>query len=326
MNMHRHLYTSAPVGLALALVLLTTTHELPADQAPPTVRGERVVIIAQGASGSEEYAGNFIEAVAQWTAAAHQGEAQPLPVQTREALQQAIEAALEAKPDELWVVLIGHGTFDGRSARFALTGPDITSDDLAAWLQPWEGDLVVVNSSSASAPFLPALAGPNRVIITATKSGHEVFYSRFGTYLATALLSPEADLNKDEQVSVLEAFLLAADQTAEFFTKEGRLATEHAIIDDNGDGKGTPAEWFEGLRAVKQATDAEADGLLARNVHLVPNDLDRSLSPEVRKRRNALELEAELLRSKRQELGDDAYYERLEAIFVEIAKIYQIDS
>lgn len=307
-------------GLVLCLGLTASLHAEPADES------ERLVIIAEGAPGSEEFAARFKTSAETWESAALLGEARPMRVTSREALQDAIKLAIENQPSELWVVFIGHGTFDGRTARFALTGPDVSEEEVTEWLEPWKGDLAFINATSASAPFLPALSGPNRVIVSATKSGHEVFYSRFGQFLTESLVGMEADLNKDEQVSLLEAFLLASDKTAEFFEKEARLATEHAIIDDNGDGKGTPAEWFEGLRATRKAKDAEPDGLVARNLHLVPNDLDRSLSPEVRKRRNELELKAESLREKRDQMGDDAYYSELEAIFLEIAKIYEQDS
>src|SRR5262249_60020204 len=51
-------------------------------------------------------------------------------------------------------------------------------------------------------------------------------------------------------------------RVAEFYEAEGRLATEHALLDDNGDGLGTPADWFRSVRAVKKVADgASADGL-----------------------------------------------------------------
>jgi hypothetical protein len=33
---------------------------------------------------------------------------------------------------------------------------------------------------------------------------------------------------------------------AEFYEADGRLATEHALLDDNGDSLGTPADFFRG--------------------------------------------------------------------------------
>ena len=43
-----------------------------------------------------------------------------------------------------------------------------------------------------------------------------------------------------EEAGALEAFLFASRKTTEFYKAENRLATEHALIEDNGDGLGTP--------------------------------------------------------------------------------------
>src|SRR5690606_20384527 len=106
-----------------------------------------------------------------------------------------------------------------------------------------------------------------------------------------------------------EAFLSASHRTAEFYKTEGRLATEHALIDDNGDGLGTPADWFRGVRAVKKSeNDAPVDGQRAHQFHLVRSLAEQQLSADVRARRDALELEVAQLRDKKQDMPEDAYY------------------
>ncbi len=286
---------------------------------------KRELLVVVGAEGSLEFAAPFAEAATLWVQAAETaGDVKATLVRNRNALKSALEQKLAQPPPELWIVMIGHGTFDGRAAKFNVEGEDFSAAELGEWLKPWKtGELVVINTASASAPFIPALKGPNRTVITATKSGAEVNLTRFGGFLTKALLSRDADLNKDSQVSVLEAFLLASSHTAEFYEKERRLATEMALIDDNGDGKGTRGDWFAGLRVTRKVgEEAIPDGRRARNVHLIPGEMDRQLTAEARQRRNALELKAEDLREKRGELGDAEYYRRLEAIFVEIARIY----
>ena len=89
--------------------------------------------------------------------------------------------------EELWLVLLGHGTFDGKVAKFNLRGPDFSADELASWLQPFKRPLAVIDCSSCSAPFLPKLSAPGRVIITATRSGNEENYARFGQYISEAI-------------------------------------------------------------------------------------------------------------------------------------------
>jgi len=221
-------------------------------------------------------------------------------------------------------VLIGHGTFDGKQAKFNLRGPDVSASALALWLRPFRRPLVVINTAAASAPFLNQLSASNRVIITATRSGHELNYARFGHYLALSLTDPQADLDKDGQVSLLEAFLAASHQTAEFYKMQGRLQTEHALLDDNGDGLGTPADWFHGLRAVKKPKDdAGLDGLLARQLCLVPAEFERALPPEQRARRDELERAVLMHREKKSKMAEEEYYQQLEKLLLELARLYE---
>ncbi len=240
----------------------------------------------------------------------------------------AIKASLarETKdgPAQLWIVLIGHGTFDGKEAKFNLRGPDVSASELAAWLKPFRRPMAVIDTSSCSAPFLNALSGTNRVIITATRSGHEQNYTRFGNYLARAIRDPAADLDKDGQVSLLEAFLMASHRTAEFYKAESRLATEHALLDDNGDGLGTPADWFRGVRAIKKAKEqTSVDGLLAAQFCIAPGGTEATLSVQQRAQRDALERAVYLHREKKQSMPEDEYYKELERLLLELGKWYE---
>jgi hypothetical protein len=234
------------------------------------------------------------------------------------------EVALGEQGEELWLVFIGHGTFDGHSAKFNLRGPDISADDLAAALKPCKRPLAVIQCASASGPFLNALSAPGRVIITATKSGYEVNATRFGNYFARAVADPAADLDKDGQTSLLEAFLMASRQVDDFYTEAGRMATEHALLDDNGDGLGTPADWFKGVRAFKKAADGKSvDGVRAQQMFLVRSATEQELSPELRARRDELESQLSALRDRKNQMKEDDYYNQLEKILVEMAKLYE---
>jgi hypothetical protein len=137
------------------------------------------------------------------------------------------------------------------------------------------------------------------------------------------IADPSADLDKDGQTSLLEAFLSASRQTAEFYSSASRLATEHALLDDNGDGLGTPADFFSGVRAVRSAKEGAAlDGMRAHQVHLTPSIQERELSDEQRARRDELERQIEALRAAKSQLTEDEYYRRLEVLLVELARIY----
>ena len=224
----------------------------------------------------------------------------------------------------LWLVLIGHGTFDGRTAKFNLRGPDLSASDLAEWLKPLHRPIAVIDSTSSSAPFLKELSAPGRIVITATKSGFEQNYARFGQYFANAIVDPNADLDKDGQTSLLEAFLSASHAVGQFYAGAGRLTTEHALLDDNGDGLGTPAEWFRGIRPVQRARDGAAlDGYRAHQLHLLSSPIEAALPPELRARRDQLELQVMDLRDSKAKLSEDEYFSKLESLLREIAQIYE---
>jgi len=317
----------------MVFLLLLTAFSAFASQTVPG--DQRTVLIVVGAPGGAEFGSNFVHQATLWQSACERAACRSITIgleisaQTNDLglLEQALAAEDKTTPAELWLVLIGHGTFDGKEARFNLRGPDLSASDLALWLQPFHRPLALINTASSSAPFLNKLSATNRVIITATRSGHEQNYTRFGQYFAESIANPKADLDKDGQVSLLEAFLMASRQVAEFYKAEGRLASEHALLDDNGDGLGTPADWFRGLRAIKKPKEnAAMDGLLARQFHLIRSDAEAKLTDEQRARRDALEHEVLLYREKKSQLPEDEYYRELEKLLLPLARSYELNS
>jgi hypothetical protein len=285
-----------------------------------------------GAAGDTEYGQVFEGSARRWHEAACRSRAKIITIglqagavtNDHHELQQALDAEPKDGANPLWLVLIGHGTFDGKDAKFNLRGADLPASELAAWLQPFRRPLTVINTASASAPFLSALSAPTRIVITATRSGAEQNFTRFGQYLAEAIADPAADLDHDGQTSLLEAFLKTAHDVAEFYRKENRLATEHPLLDDNGDAQGTPPDWFRGARAIKKAKDgATADGLRAHQWHLVPSERERQLAPSLRSQRDALEASLSQLREDKAQRPSAEYYQRLEQLLLELARVYE---
>lgn len=290
------------------------------------------VIVVAGAPGEDEYGAAFTQQVETWGKVCAQAGAKKIAIgldssgtaPDRDLLKQALEAEAKEGTNELWLILIGHGTFDGKEAKFNLRGPDLASTELLEWLKPFRRPLAVIDASSASAPFLVRLTAPGRVIVTSTRSGHEQNYARFGQFFAEAIADPKSDLDKDGQVSLLEAFLSGSQRTAEFYKTQGRLATEHAILDDNGDGLGTPGDWFHGVRAFKRAKDgATLDGLRAQQFHLVRSAVELQLSPEARTRRGEIELKISRLRDAKAKVPEATYYAELEKLLLELAALYE---
>jgi hypothetical protein len=161
---------------------------------------------------------------------------------TKEEIDKALGAlaAAAGEDDPVFIVLIGHGTFDGKVAKFNLPGPDMTPADFAVLLKRFASKKIVfVNTTSASGPFVEALAGPGRTIVTATRTGAERFSTLFGGYFVDALASDAADADKNRRVSVLEAFNAAKTDVTRAYEKQGIMITEHALLEDGGDGEGS---------------------------------------------------------------------------------------
>jgi hypothetical protein len=306
------------------------------NDTPPAAAGadRPTVIVVMGAEGAPEYAQEFGKSADGWADAAKRGSARFVQIgrdesaatatTDKERLKALLDEEMKNQTQPLWLVFIGHGTSNGQEAKFNLRGPDVSDHELAQWLAPCHRPLAFIDCSSASAPFLNRLSGPGRVIITATQSGQEIQFSRFGDYLSAAIADPAADLDKDGQTSLLEAFLAASHQVDEFFKQDGRIVTEHALLDDNGDGKGIAANWFQGLRATQAAKDGVAlDGARAHQWHLVLSAAEQAMPPELRVRRDELELKIETLRSRKSSLPEADYYAQLDELFLQLAKLYQ---
>ena len=313
----------------LILILLFGLANSGLDAADFNATKNRRVLVVAGAGGEVEYAQLF----ADWSetlAKAFEGNAAELvhlsngPEETgaRKTIEAKLKLWAEAKGDEIWILLVGHGTFDGKEAKFNLVGDDVSDKEFQYWLKPHEGPLVFINTSSCSAPFIKALSGPNRVVATATKSGYEQNFCRFGGYMAAALGQAEADLDKDGAVSVLEAFLIASRKVGEYYRENDRLVSENALLDDNGDGRGTPADWFRGVRIEKKAKgNSNADGLLSRLVFPVVSAAEKEIPEPLRKKRAEVESKIETMRSLKKTLEADIYYRDLEKLFLDLARV-----
>lgn len=205
---------------------------------------------------------------------------------TRDEIEKALAGFAKAATaeDVVYVVLFGHGSYDGQTARFNLPGRDMTPADFNALLRKVPGRVVFVNTSSSSGPFIEELSGPGRAIITATRSGAEQFTTLFGGYFVEAFSTESADADKNGRISMLEAFQYARAEVARAYEREGLLATEHAMLDDNGDkaGSQTPsATAADGKLAAGLSLGSAADAAplpadpKLRALHLERRDLER---------------------------------------------------
>lgn len=237
--------------------------------------------------------------------------------------------------DLVLVALFGHGSARGDEVRINLPGPDLSAGELATLLEPLsDRRVVVVNAASASGGFVAPLSAPGRVVITATRSTRENQATRFGGYFVDALSGDGADTDKDGRVSMLEAFEFARLEVARSYSEAGHLPTEHALLDDDGDGRGTlepTARPGAGAAAGAGGDDAPSDGRLAATLALAPAPAgavgeavagpaaDTALGG-LRAEQARLESELDALRARRDSMSEDAYQAELEALLLEIAR------
>lgn len=241
---------------------------------------------------------------------------------TKENIESALRdlAGRARARDEVLVLLIGHGSFQGEESRMSLPGPDMTAQDFAAALSllPTQS-VALVNTTSASGDFIEVLSGERRTIITATRSPFERNETVFCHYFVEAFTEDVADVDHDERLSLFEAFEYARHEVARYYERENRLLTEHAVLDDNGDGVGSSEpdpETSDGTLAALFRFDTNAS-VVAEVV-----ETDPELAALYRRQR-LLQDSLATLRSSREEMESAVYEETLERLLLDLARTAQ---
>jgi hypothetical protein len=226
---------------------------------------------------------------------------------------------LAASPDDrVMLVLIGHGSGSGATSRINISGPDLTAAELARELAPLAPrTIAVVNAASAGGDFAKVLAGENRIVITATASSQERNETIFAEHFVAAFAGDAADADKDDRISLLEAYRYAQREVVRVYERDNRLLTEHARLEDDGDGRGTAAPDGE-----------QGDGMLARRFAFgggavaVRAESDTVLAALLRER-GTLERKIEVLRARKDSMETATYERELEALLVRLAEVNQ---
>jgi hypothetical protein len=314
----------------LACVVCAQNRPASAEEKLAPVDPNKFALIVNGAGGEPAYAKQFEEWTAQLNSVLSEKlgfdskqvrvlTEKPADATTARATAEEVKRAFTALKSQLdannvlFVFLIGHGSFDGKESKFNLVGPDLSASEYNALLSSLPTRRVVVfNMASASGEFIKSLAAKGRIVITATRNGQETNATRFAGFFISALNATDADTDQDGHTSVLEAFVYANRLTADFYKRAGRLATEHALLDDNGDGVG-----HEKVEA--------GEGLLARATYLDSLSGDEAAASaatgKLLKERARLEGEIEQLIARKTNMPEAEYEVTLERLFIELAKV-----
>lgn len=267
---------------------------------------DSAVVIVQGLGGNETYRAAFNEQVGAIADAVR--TLSPLPElrvfsedeSSREAVLEHL-AALAGRlsdDDQLYLYLIGHGSYDDEEYKFNIPGPDLTGTDIREALDRIPSRYqVVVNTSSASGAAAETWQADDRVVIAATRSGSERHATRFGEHFVAALDDPSADVDKNRIVSAQEAFNFADRRVADYFESNGILPTEHARLDGELANRFTLARLGESRP--------------------VPGD---SRMDELIEARDTVAARLESLRLSRSELTPDEYQSELLNAMLELAE------
>src|SRR5688572_27294508 len=210
--------------------------------------------------------------------------------------------------DRAAIYLIGHGSFDGTDYKFNIPGPDISAADIKDVLEKLPGqNHFLVNTSSTSGAMVEALVGEDKdaqpekyIVIAATRNGVERNATHFGRFFVEALTSTEADLNKNNTISVQEAFDYADRGVTAYFESEGKLATEHPQL--RGDG----AAQFSLARLSNQTIENVSEG---------------SLLSQLLQERQELDAKIEDLQLRRAEFSNTDYIQQLQALVLQSAEL-----
>ena len=216
--------------------------------------------------------------------------------------------------DFLAVYMIGHGTFSDQDYKFNIPGPDITASALAALLDKIPAQQAIINMTSASGGSAAVLQRPKRVVITATKAGSEKNATAFPRYFIEALRDLNADTDRNDVITALEAFRYAEGKTTKFYEEVKRLSTEHALLEDTGKGDGVKAPSVE-----------NGQGLIAGRFGLLHTGAAVAMAKDPEKQqllkhKEEIEQQIDDLKYRKASLREQEYRQQLSKFLLDLAK------
>ena len=154
-------------------------------------------------------------------------------------LHKAVAAA--TSDQDVWLIFEGHSNPTSNGANFNLAGPDVSARELREIFAATRRDahLVIIFTTSSSGRFMRWIAGPGRLVVTATQEDEDDNETEFPEVLAGVLEDAASDQNHDGKLSLLEIFNACNAGVKAVYDAGGFMQRERAMLDGNGDGRGT---------------------------------------------------------------------------------------
>ena len=276
----------------------------------PAKAADDFLILVSGLGGDPDFQESFDEQAAQLHEAALSlgiDDSRAILLTGEDASKENILNRLSnlntSNEDLVQLHLIGHGSFDGNQYKFNIPGPDITAVELREALDSITAAQMIAVMTSASGAAMERLRADNRLVITATKSGLQKNASVFSRYWAEGASRSQADLNKNEIVSIAELYAYATEGVTNYYESEGLIASEASLFEGQ---ENLDPDLFNIARVGKLANtslSANAEALIAERANV--------------------EVRLSELSERRQTLTDDQYFAELQDLMLELGLLQQ---
>jgi hypothetical protein len=221
-----------------------------------------------------------------------------------------LKKQIKPQQDNFLLILIGHGSFD-TDYKLNIMGADLAGKEYSALIDSLSPNrTIIVSSTASSGGLFETMAGKNRLIIAASRSGEKedtIFYEHF----LAGLKGVAADEDKDKKVSVWEAFKYATAGVERVYKEKTLLLTEHAGLSAAG-----------GPQVASSVAEQEAP-VLARVTSLSAERVVTVADPKLQallNERKAIEQRIETLRLDKNLLPEAEYDKRLEDLILQLAR------
>jgi Peptidase C13 family len=214
------------------------------------------------------------------------------------------------KDDTFLLFLIGHGSFD-TDYKLNIFGPDLTGKEYNALIDSMgAARIVIVSSTASSGGMFETMAGKNRVLVAASRSG-EKEDTAFYEYFLQGLKGVAADEDKDKKISAWEAFKYATAGVERFYKEQTRIQTEHGGLSAGSAASVTATASDQDVPILARVTSLNAD----RAITVADPKLQALLNE-----RKSIEQKIEAHRLDKALLPEAEYDKRLEELIIELAK------